>query len=1074
MTRASVFVMLFLLLAVVLGACAQEEPTALTAAPHTAISPTAVVEEAQSPTEPMAAEESTEPVSAVPGDQPIYLSIIWHQHQPVYFKDPATNVYERPWVRVHAAKDYVDMAAVLDAYPEIRATYNLTPSLIQQLDDLAAGARDSYWVHTEIPAADLSGDEKQFILDRFFDTNRRIIDRFPRYADLLAKRESSVDRLNDFTVEEYRDLQLLFNLAWTDPDWLAQEPLAGLVAKGSGFDEADKRVVLDEHLRLIQQVVPTHKALQDAGQIEVTTTPFAHPILPLLVDTDLARVALPDIELPGRRFIYGQDAVAQVERGVEQYTAHFGRAPRGMWPAEGSVAQEIVAMAGRSGIQWMASDEGVLAKSLGSDSFTRNSAETVVEADKLYRPYTVEGTRGGPVAILFRDVAISDKVGFTYSGMPGEEAAADFVSRIHAIRSQLQESGAEGPHLVSVILDGENAWEHYENDGKAFLHTLYQMLSEDPLIKTVTPSEFLAFAPEPPRIDDLYAGSWINADFSTWIGEEEENLAWEYLATTRDLLQRYIAGTHQGSVTDEELAAAVDAMMIAEGSDWFWWYGADQNSGNDRSFDEQYRNTLKQVYAALGEEPPPFLSVPIIPEAAAAADRPMTGLISPQIDGLVEAGEWDAGGRYLASGGAMAAAQPLFESLSYGFDDRNLSLLVSGNPDNLWPKGAPATLELYLQAPGADFASNFSRRGVSLGFPATGMLALDLDGYAVTSASYFVPTDDEWTAVAAAEAADLPLLTFVDGGEAIFASTAGQIEMAIPLASLGAIDEGSNVRLRALYLIPTGGALSELERLPNTGPAVVVVPDLGTTTLLIDLVDPENDDHGPGTYVYPQDSVFTSGNFDINAFQVGYTENDIVFKFNLRGPIENVWDSPNGLSLQTVDIYIDTDGDGQGGEAMLPGRNLSFDEGARWDYAITAEGWTPGVYVPTDEGPKQIASAEEYQVLVDPNLRKITLRVPKSILGDDPENWRFAAAAMSQEGFPSGGVLRVRDVAPEAEQWRIGGAPEGTTNHTRVIDLVWPEAGFQESRLADFTPSAARQSELHSSDYARVPMFGAE
>ena len=218
-----------------------------------------------------------------PEEEPIYLAIIWHQHQPVYFKDPETNTYIRPWVRMHATKDYVDMADILNQYPEIHATFNLTPSLIQQLDDLSAGAKDLYWTHAEIPADELAEEEKQFILDRFFDTNRRIIDRFPRYAELLDKRDSSDDPLNEFTIEDYRDLQVLFNLAWVDPDWLAEEPLDGLVAKGRDFVETDKETIFTEHLRLINEVIPVHKALQDSGQIEVTTTPLAHPILPLLV-----------------------------------------------------------------------------------------------------------------------------------------------------------------------------------------------------------------------------------------------------------------------------------------------------------------------------------------------------------------------------------------------------------------------------------------------------------------------------------------------------------------------------------------------------------------------------------------------------------------------------------------------------------------------------------------------------------------------------------------------------------------------------------------------------------------------
>jgi len=584
-------------------------------------------------------------------EEPIYLSIIWHQHQPVYFKDPETNTYIRPWVRVHATKDYVDMAAILEQYPDINATFNLTPSLIRQLDDLGAGAKDLYWTTAEIEAENLTEAQKQFLLDRFFDTNRKIIARFPRYQELLELRDNSEDPLPAFTTQDYLDLQILFNLAWVDPDWLAEEPLAGLVAKGRNYNEADKEILFREQVRLIEEVIPIHRALQESGQIEVTMTPFAHPILPLLVDTNLAKEALPDVTLPLERYIYGQDAVAQVERGVALYEDHFGRPPRGMWPAEGSVAQEMISMVAQNNIAWMASDEGVLANSLGFDSFTRNANEVVVEADQLYRPYYVEGQRGGPVAMVFRDVALSDKVGFTYSGMDGVMAAQDFINRIHDIRQQLAVSGADGPHLVSVILDGENAWEHYDNDGKLFLHTLYQELSNDPLIETVTPSQFLEIAPEQPKIDDLFAGSWINHDFSTWIGEEEENLAWQYLAETRAFLERYISGNRQDQVSEDTLQEALTQMYIAEGSDWFWWYGADQNSNNDSAFDLQFRETLKQVYVTLGEEAPVLLDVPIIPEQAVEASRPSTDFISPTIDGEIAQGEWAAGGQYQGPAG---------------------------------------------------------------------------------------------------------------------------------------------------------------------------------------------------------------------------------------------------------------------------------------------------------------------------------------------------------------------------------------------------------------------------------------
>ncbi len=413
--------MVIVLFIVLVGACGGPAPAPLASptAPPPVEEPTAL------PSTQAAAPSETTPVDT-PGEEPIYLAIIWHQHQPVYFKNPDSGVYIRPWVRVHATKDYVDMATTLAVYPDVHATFNLTPSLIRQLDDLGSGAKDEYWVHAEIPAQNLTSGQKQFILDRFFDTNSKIINRFPRYRELFELRNSAEDPLEAYSTQDYRDLQILFNLAWTDPDWLELDPLRALVEKGQNFEEADKAILFGEHLRLIQEVIPIHRELQDAGQIEVTMTPFAHPILPLLVTTDLASVALPDIELPTEKFIYGQDAAAQVGLGVSLYEEHFGRPPRGMWPAEGSVAQEIVTMVAQNGIQWMASDEGVLASSLGLESFTRDAAEVVVDADLLYRPYYVEGSRGDPVAMVFRDVVISDKVGFTYSGLSGGSCRGRF------------------------------------------------------------------------------------------------------------------------------------------------------------------------------------------------------------------------------------------------------------------------------------------------------------------------------------------------------------------------------------------------------------------------------------------------------------------------------------------------------------------------------------------------------------------------------------------------------------------------------------------------------------------------
>lgn len=257
---------------------------------------------------------------------------------------------------------------------------------------------------------------------------------------------------------------------------------------------------------------------------------------------------------------------------------------------------------------------------------------------------------------------------------------------------------------------------------------------------------------------------------------------------------------------------------------------------------------------------------------------------------------------------------------------------------------------------------------------------------------------------------------------------------------------------------------------PATGPGVLLVPDLGNITLVLDIDDPAGDDYGPGGYTYPQDAVFSAGNYDIANFQVGYDDENIIFKFTMNGPVDNPWGSASGLSLQTFDVYIDQ-GDG-GSRSMLPGRNLAVEEAFAWDYALTVEGWTSGIYVPGEGGARQqVAEASELFLLADPGQRKVTVRVPKAILGDNPEAWNYAAVVLGQEGFPAGGVMRVRDVQPQAEQWRFGGAPASSTNHTRVIDLVWPEAGEQEAWLSAFTATTTAQADLSADDFATVPML---
>jgi alpha-amylase/alpha-mannosidase (GH57 family) len=975
-------------------------------------------------------------------DDQLYVALIWHQHQPVYFKDPKTGIYEKPWVRVHAAKDYVDMAAMLQDYPGVHATFNLTPSLIRQLDDIAAGAKDLYWTHAEIRAEDLTLAQKQFILDHFFDINPSIIARFPRYQDLAQARGANA--LETWTPQDFRDLQVLFNLAWTDPDWLAEEPLASLVAKGRDFDGGDKETVFAEHLRLVQEVIPLHSQMQNDGQIEVTMTPFAHPILPLLVDSDLARIAMPDADLP-TRFVYGQDAMAQVQLGIEFYEEHFGTPPRGMWPAEGSVAEFGLSMIAEAGIEWIATDEDVLAGSLEDVAdFTRDSNDVVQQADELYRPYAVQGSRGDPVGIIFRDHLISDKVGFEYSGTPGEEAAADLIERLEAIKARLEEEGGEGPHLVTVLLDGENAWEYYENDGKAFLHEMYRLLSVSDALVTVTPSEFLDAMDEGGvalrEIDTLWAGSWIDGTFSTWIGEEEENTAWEYLRQAREAVEEA-----SDSLDEATLNQVMDLIYIAEGSDWFWWYGADQNSGSDGSFDQQFRGYLEQIYTTLGVDVPDYVHVPIIPQAAQSPDREASGLLSVTADGVVGEGEWDDAAYY-------AVEDKLITGVHYGFDQRNLFLRV----DTAGQFGENLVFGVYLGAPGAGATNAYSRNGETLiGYGVKRLIEMTVEGGDPQVSVFAADGAGGWSL------ADPAMRVLED-----VALTDELLEMVVPFDQV-LPDTRSGDRINVRMVLSEGS--SDVAVIPDQGPALASVPDLPIANVFLELSDPANDDKGPGSYTYPSDSVFKPGVFDLTGLTVGFDDEDYIFRLQFRGPVLNEWDSPNGLSIQTIDLYIDHDGPGAGERLLLPGRNAALTPEFAWDVAIWAEGWTPGVFVPSPEGP--VETGTELGIIANSGQRRVTVRVPKSALPGDPSAWNLAVAVMSQEGYPSSGVWRIRDVQAVGEQWRIGGGT-GSRADTRIMDILWPEGSSpsQSELLENDNPVDVDLDELGPDDYPQVGM----
>lgn len=558
----------------------------------------------------------------------VHVAILWHQHQPVY--KTSKRVAPLPWVRLHGIKDYIGMGLLAKAHPEMHHVINYVPSLLDQLDLYCNREMSDRWLElTVAPAADLGEEDKLFILDEFFcGTWDKMILPNPRFAELLEKRKmkrkTAQDVAGSFSAQDMRDLQVWSNLAWFHPLVVDQtQELRSLIDKGRDFTELDKQVVVDKQYEVLSQIIPLHRELQDAGSVEISVSPYYHPILPLLCRMEAAHVALPHLSLPDQvDGSWQDDAKWHLAQAVARYRHFFGRDPRGLWPSEGSVSPEIIPLVAGAGIRWFASDEEVLAGSLGQ-SFSRDEHGTVRPAEMLYTPYRLSADPSGSLYVVFRDHFLSDRIGFDYCRASDPKGAAgDLIARLERVRSNLST-----PPLVCIILDGENAWEFYENQGVPFLTALYEGITNSKLLRPTTVSDYLDAFDGQTGLDKLFSGSWIGHNFATWVGHEEKNTAWNLLARARKALLK-----KQDQMTDEARQKAWRHLHIAEGSDWYWWYGDDHSNIYHNIFDALFRENLRTVYEAVGLTTPMALTVPIFHEKGLYT-QPTYLLHNIQIDG---------------------------------------------------------------------------------------------------------------------------------------------------------------------------------------------------------------------------------------------------------------------------------------------------------------------------------------------------------------------------------------------------------------------------------------------------------
>jgi alpha-amylase/alpha-mannosidase (GH57 family) len=504
--------------------------------------------------------------------QPILVSFLWHMHQPFY-KDLVTQRYVMPWAYLHGTKDYLGIAALAEEFPDVHQTFNLVPSLVVQLDEYARGkAVDASLEMAFKPTDELTVEERRLIVEQFFPVPvRTMLQPFPRYYELFQRR---TDHAGDqaFSDQDIRDIQVWWTLVWIDHDRRPKD----LVQRGKNYTERDKASLRRLVQKLIREIVPTYRRVQDEGIIEISTTPFYHPILPVLVDSQVDGYVPVDIHFP-------YDAREQLERSQDFMEDRFGKRPKGLWPSEGSVSNDVALLASSLDYRWIATDEGILAKS-GIDLSWDNRR-------RLYHPY-----KRGDITLFFRDRTISDLIGFQYMHESETDSSADLIRRLTSMPG--------GSHVL-IALDGENPWDYYPNSGRDFLRRLFGAIQENPALEAVTLSEALDRLPSE-KLNWLAPGSWANANFGIWIGHPEDHEAWRWIARAREALM-----SRKGDVPQKDWDLAYEELLIAEGSDWMWWFGNDFSSDSDAIFDSLFRQHIGNIFHLIGLPRPDGLDRPI-------------------------------------------------------------------------------------------------------------------------------------------------------------------------------------------------------------------------------------------------------------------------------------------------------------------------------------------------------------------------------------------------------------------------------------------------------------------------------
>ena len=1011
--------------------------------------------------------------------EPLYLAIIWHQHQPFY-EDLDGNAL-MPWLRLHAAKDYFKMAWLSKLYPDIHVTIDLTGSLLIQLHDfINDSCRDKqYIISLKIASGqELSIEDKWAMLQipgGFFDINwNTIVNKHPRYKELLDKRNKAFDLYGGFdpserikritsyfSEQDYIDLAVMFNLYWMNPLVIEKiyPDLMELWYRGdykstdlryTPFTRDDLRKVLDAHIDQAIKALEIHKVLQENGTIEVITTPYTHPLSPLIVD-----------------FGWKEDLEIHMMKAIEMYERLFGMKPIGLWPPEQAINEESLQIFVKYNISWTVTDPRVAA--FADPSFISGGSPNYY---KITRPYYVD-FNGKRIYIFFRDWVLSDKVSFTYSGWNSEDAVNDFINTILYVKDMVG-----GGRILVVALDGENAWDSYPNDATDFLTKLYERLSQlqrQGIIKTVTLSEYLfkyngiEYAIEYPELTvnvldlkdkDLSnyrdynelprkrilqkfpEGSWAGGSLDLWIGELQENMAWMFLKWTRKSLYNYVV-SHGWSWTspwtwDDDARKALEYLLRAEGSDWYWGYGADMGGGYDYIGDMLVKFYLRTVYESIGQDPPPYLCTDYYPDGQpywlALAYREESGIISPVIDGFIDDNEWNNSSLYLS----ISTIPELYIGSDYG----NIYIGIKINYSEYYHLVVDIGFEWGITSNYLDYY------GHSVGF----MVSYSI----INNAIYRAMGNESWEEI-------------INSINRSYRNNV--VEYAIPYDLLSIPgDYSSKIYIRIL-LVNGRGELIGIA--PYDYPAYTVRRIGISGKLVFSYNDPIGDDHGPGNYTYPLNPVFIEGVFDLWSYRVYDQGDSIRFIFKFRELGGNPWNAPYSFSLQIIEVYIDALED-HGATWASRGSNIAIAKEDAWEYALRMAGWSYGNKLWLPDG-TIISNIMEFYV--DEANNEIHAILPKSIvlpngstliINGPTSDWEYIVIIGSQDGF---GIDYWRPMAVKAQEWKCGGADPSALSagvEPRVMDMLSPLWTTQEEMLSSYDPITRSKAIVYGVGYEYI------